>query len=242
MESELTATPNNYPIIFWYLVSFCINKNSLFWKFKFISFFSFRFKCFMSVFFFFYLIWISWLYIIILCDNFVKNSLFKTKFECHTISTHIYSQSDMRTIQIAIVIQQSFSLKNKSDQCHIMLHNVLSYCACGQEEMTWKCIENERIKMFSKFGCLSLLLGVPNASVLIQTADCTDRPQLQGFPLIIVFLTIFCRVCFVFVLICGGFLIHQQILVLDLIFLRSLLNQRTENTESRSLLILLYRG
>lgn len=159
----------------------------------------------MSGFFFFYLIWISWLYIIILCDNFVKNSLFITKFECHTISTHIYSQSDMRTIQIAIVIQQSFSLKNKSDQCHIMLHNGLSYCACGQEEMTWKCIENERIKMFSKFGCLSLLLGVPNASVLIQTADCTDRPQLQGFPLIIVFLTIFCRVCFVFVLICGFF-------------------------------------
>lgn len=187
MESELTATPNNYPIIFWYLVSFCINKNSLFWKFKFISFFSFRFKCFMSGVFFFYLIWISWLYIIILCDNFVKNSLFITKFECHTISTHIYSQSDMRTIQIAIPIQQSFSLKNKSDQCHIMLHNVLSYCACGQEEMTWKCIANERIKKFSKFGCLSLLLGVPNASVLIQTADCTDRTQLQGFPLIIVF-------------------------------------------------------
>lgn len=172
----------------------------------------------MSGFFFFYLIWISWLYIIILCDNFVKNSLFITKFECHTISTHIYSQSDMRTIQIAIVIQQSFSLKNKSDQCHIMLRNVLSYCACGQEEMTWKCIANERIKMFSKFGCLSFLLGVPNASVSIQTADCTDRPQLQGFPLIIVFLTIFCRVCFVFVLICGGFFIHQQILVLDLIF------------------------
>lgn len=96
--------------------------------------------------------------------------------------------------------------------------------------------------MFSKFGCLSLLLGVPNASVSIQTADCTDRPQLQGFPLIIVFLTIFCRVCFVFVLICGVFFIHQQILVLDLIFLRSLLNQRTENTESRSLLILLYMG
>lgn len=148
----------------------------------------------------------------------------------------------MRTIQIAIAIQQPFSLKNKSDQCHIMLHKVLSYCACGQEEMTWKCIANERIKMFSKFGCLSLLLGVPNGSVLIQTADCTDRPQLQGFPLIIVFLTIFCRVCFVFVLICGGFFIHQQILVLDLIFLRSLLNQRTENTESRSLLILLYMG
>lgn len=98
--------------------------------------------------------------------------------------------------------------------------------------------------MFSKFGCLSLLLGVPNASVLIQTADCTDRPQLQGFPLIIVFFTIFCRVCFVFVLICGVFFIHQQILVLDLIFLRSLFNQlqRTENTESRSLLILLYMG
>lgn len=96
--------------------------------------------------------------------------------------------------------------------------------------------------MFSKFGCLSLLLGVPNASVLIQTADCTDRPQLQGFPLIIVFLTIFCQVCFVFVLICGVFFIHQQILVLDLIYLRSLLNQRTENTESRSLLILLYMG
>lgn len=96
--------------------------------------------------------------------------------------------------------------------------------------------------MFSKFGCLSLLLGVPNASVLIQNADCTDRPQLQGFPLIIgFFLTIFCRVCFVFVLICV-FFIHQQILVLDLIFLRSLLNQRTENTESRSLLILLYMG
>lgn len=48
-------------------------------------------------------------YIIILCDNFVKNSLFITKFECHTISTHIYSQSDMRTIQIPIAIQQSFS-------------------------------------------------------------------------------------------------------------------------------------
>lgn len=96
----------------------------------------------------------------------------------YNIYPYIYSQSDMRTIQIAIVIQQSFSLKNKSDQCHIMLHNVLSYCACGQEEMTWKCIANERIKMFSKFGCLSLLLGVPNASVLIQTADCTDRPQL----------------------------------------------------------------
>lgn len=156
-------------------------------------------------FFFFYHIWISWLYIIILCDNFVKNSLFITKFECHTISTHIYSQSDMRTIPIAIAIQQSFSLKNKSDQCHIMLHKGLSYCACGQEEMIWKCIANERIKMFSKFGCLSLLLGVPNASVLIQTADCTDRTQLQGFPLNIVFLTIFCRVCFVFVLICGGF-------------------------------------
>lgn len=76
------------------------------------------------------------LYIFILCDNFVKNSLFISKFECHTISTHIYSQSDMRTIQIAIAIQQSFSLKNKSDQCHIMLHNGLSYCACGQEEMT----------------------------------------------------------------------------------------------------------
>lgn len=206
MESELTATPNNYPIIFWYLVSFCINKNSLVWKLKLISFFSFRFKCFMSGFFFFYLIWISWLYIIILCDNFVKNSLFITKFECHTISTHIYSQSDMRTIQIAIAIQQPFSLKNKSDQCHIMLHKVLSYCACGQEEMIWKCIANERIKMFSKFGCLSLLLGVPNASVLIQTADCTDRTQFQGFPLIIVFLTIFCRVCFVFVLICMFFL------------------------------------
>lgn len=90
--------------------------------------------------------------------------------------------------------------KNKSDQCHIMLHNVLSYCACGQEEMTWKCIANERIKMFSKFGCLSLLLGVPNASVLIQTADCTDRPQLQGFPLIIVFFNHFLpslfRFCF----------------------------------------------
>lgn len=42
----------------------------------------------------------------------------------------------MRTIQIAIAIQQSFSLKKKSDQCHIMLHEVLSYCACGQEEMT----------------------------------------------------------------------------------------------------------
>lgn len=151
-------------------------------------FFLFQIQMFyVWVFFFFYLIWISWLYIIILCDNFVKNSLFITKFECHTISTHIYSQSDMRTIQIAIAIQQSFSLKNKSDQCHIMLHKVLSYCACGQEEMTWKCIANERIKMFSKFGCLSLLLGVPNASVLIQTADCTDRPQLQGFPLIIVF-------------------------------------------------------
>lgn len=27
------------------------------------------------------------LYIFILCDNFVKNSLFITKFECHTIST-----------------------------------------------------------------------------------------------------------------------------------------------------------
>lgn len=131
---------------------------------------------------------------------FVKNSLFITKFECHTISTHIYSQSDMRTIQIAIAIQQSFSLKNKSDQCHIMLHNGLSYCACGQEEMTWRCIANERIKMFSKFSCLSLLLGVPNASVLIQTADCTDRTQLQGFPLIIVFFNHFLpslfRFCF----------------------------------------------
>lgn len=164
-------------------------------------FFLFQIQMFyVWVFFFFYLIWISWLYIIILCDNFVKNSLFITKFECHTISTHIYSQSDMRTIQIAIPIQQSFSLKNKSDQCHIMLHNVLSYCACGQEEMTWKCIANERIKMFSKFGCLSLLLGVPNASVLIQTADCTDRTQLQGFPLIIVFFNHFLpslfRFCF----------------------------------------------
>lgn len=106
----------------------------------------------------------------------------------------------MRTIQIAKAIQQSLSLKNKSDQCHIMLHKVLSYCACGQEEMTWKCIANERIKMFSKFGCLSLLLGVPNASVLIQTADCTDRTQLQGFPLIIVFFNHFLpslfRFCF----------------------------------------------
>lgn len=77
---------------------------------------------------------------------------------------------------------------------------MLSYCACGQEEMTWKCIANERIKMFSKFGCLSLLLGVPNASVSIQTADCTDRPQLQGFPLIIVFFNHFLssllRFCF----------------------------------------------
>lgn len=218
MESELTATPNNYPIIFWYLVSFCINKNSLVWKLKLISFFSFRFKCFMSGFFFFYLIWISWLYIIILCDNFVKNSLFITKFECHTISTHIYSQSDMRTIQIAIPIQQSFSLKNKSDQCHIMLHKVLSYCACGQEEMTWKCIANERIKMFSKFGCLSLLLGVPNASVLIQTADCTDRTQLQGFPLIIVFFNHFLLSLFRFCFNLWFFFIHQQILVLDLIF------------------------
>lgn len=219
MESELTATPNNYPIIFWYLVSFCINKNSLIWKLKLISFFSFRFKCFMSGFFFLlpYLN-IMTIYIIILCDNFVKNSLFITKFECHTISTHIYSQSDMRTIQIAIVIQQSFSLKNKSDQCHIMLHNGLSYCACGQEEMTWKCIENERIKMFSKFGCLSLLLGVPNASVLIQTADCTDRTQFQGFPLIIVFLNHFLPSLFRFCFNLWGFFIHQQILVLDLIF------------------------
>lgn len=212
MESELTATPNNYPIIFWYLVSFCRNKNSLFWKLKLITFFYFRFKCFMSGFFFFYLIWISWLYIIILCDNFVKNSLFITKFECHTISTHIYSQSDMRTIQIAI------ALKNKSDQCHIMLHNGLSYCACGQEEMTWKCIANERIKMFSKFGCLSLLLGVPNASVLIQTADCTDRPQLQGFPLIIVFFNHFLPSLFRFCFNLWVFFIYQQILVLDLIF------------------------
>lgn len=184
METELTATPNNYPIIFWYLVSFCINKNSLFWKFKFISFFSFRFKCFMSGFFFSstlseYHDYI--LYIFILCDNFVKNSLFITKFECHTISTHIYSQSDMRTIQIAIAIQQSFSLKNKSDQCHIMLHNGLSYCACGQEEMTWKCIENERIKMFSKFGCLSLLLGVPNASVLIQMQTARTYLNYKAF-------------------------------------------------------------
>lgn len=138
--------------------------------------------------------------------------------KCHTISTHIYSQSDMRTIQIAKAIQQSFSLKNKSDQCHIMLHNVLSYCACGQEEMTWKCIANERIKMFSKFGCLSLLLGVPNASVLIQTADCTDRPQLQGFPLIIVFLNHFMPSLFRFCFNLWVFFIHQQILVLDLIF------------------------
>lgn len=95
--------------------------------------------------------------------------------------------------------------------------------------------------MFSKFGCLSLLLGVPNALVLIQTADCTDRPQLQGFPLIIVFLTIFCRVCFVFVLICVFFYSSTNTSI-GFNFLRSLLNQRTENTESRSLLILLYMG
>lgn len=51
-------------------------------------FFLFQIQMFyVWVFFFFYLIWISWLYIIILCDNFVKNSLFITKFECHTIST-----------------------------------------------------------------------------------------------------------------------------------------------------------
>lgn len=151
----------------------------------------------------------------------------------------------MRTIQIAIAIQQPFSLKNKSYQCHILLHNVLSYCACGQEEMTWKCIANERIKMFSKFGCLSLLLGVPNASVLIQTADCTDRPQLQGFPLIIVFFNHFLSSLFRFCFNLWGFLIHQQILVLDLIFYTKFIkskNQRTENTESRSLLILLYMG
>lgn len=95
--------------------------------------------------------------------------------------------------------------------------------------------------MFSKFGCLSLLLGVPNASS-IQTADCTDRPQLQGFPLIIVFFNHFLSSLLRFCFNLWGFLIHQQILVLDLIFLRSLLNQRTENTESRSLLILLYMG
>lgn len=144
-------------------------------------FFLFQIQMFYVCFFFFYLIWISWLYIIILCDNFVKNSLFMTKFECHTISTHIYSQSDMRTIQIAIVIQQSFSLKNKSDQCHIMLHNGLSYCACGQEEMTWRCITNERIKMLSKFSCLSLLLGVPNASVLIQMQTARTYLNYKAF-------------------------------------------------------------
>lgn len=85
-------------------------------------FFLFQIQMFyVWVFFFFYLIWISWLYIIILCDNFVNNSLFITKFECHTISTHIYSQSDMRTIQIAIAIQQSFSLKK---QIRPMSYNV----------------------------------------------------------------------------------------------------------------------
>lgn len=147
----------------------------------------------------------------------------------------------MRTIQIAKAIQQSFSLKNKSDQCHIMLHNVLSYCACGQEEMTWKCIANERIKMFSKFGCLSLLLGVPNASVLIQTADCTDRPQLQGFPLIIVFFNHFLSSLFRFCFnLC--FFYSSTNTCIGFNFLRSLLNQRTEYTESRSLLILLYMG
>lgn len=51
-------------------------------------FFLFQIQMFyVWVFFFFYLIWISWQYIIILGDNFVKNSLFISKFECHTIST-----------------------------------------------------------------------------------------------------------------------------------------------------------
>lgn len=183
-------------------------------------FFLFQIQMFyVWVFFFFYLIWISWLYIIILCDNFVKNSLFITKFECHTISTHIYIPNLTCVQSKSRKPYNNHSLKkNKSDQCHIMLHNALSYCACGQEEMTWKCIANERIKMFSKFGCLSLLLGVPNASVLIQTADCTDRTQLQGFPLIIVFFNHFLPSLFRFCFNLWGFFIHQQILVLDLIF------------------------
>lgn len=84
-------------------------------------FFLFQIQMFYVCFFFFYLIWISWLYIIILCDNFVKNSLFITKFECHTISTHIYSQSDMRTIQIAIPIQQFILFKK---QIRPMSYNV----------------------------------------------------------------------------------------------------------------------
>lgn len=97
--------------------------------------------------------------------------------------------------------------------------------------------------MFSKFGCLSLLLGVPNASVSIQTADCTDRPQLQGFPLIIVFFNHFLsslvRFCFN---LWGFFYSSTNTSIGFNFFLRSLLNQRTENTESRSLLILLYMG
>lgn len=91
----------------------------------------------------------------------------------------------MHTIHIVIAKQQSFSLKIKSNQCHIMLQKLLFYCAFGQiKETTSTFIVNKitKKKNNAKFGCLSMLLGVPNADYRLLY-----KPQFQGFPLVILF-------------------------------------------------------
>lgn len=90
----------------------------------------------------------------------------------------------MHLIHIVIAKQQSFSLKIKSNQCHIMLQKLLFYCAFGQIKETTSTfiVNNITKKNNAKFGCLSMLLGVPNADYRLLY-----KPQFQGFPLVILF-------------------------------------------------------